>query len=139
MQHRPVRPGVGVCVLVWRDGKVIIFKRRGSHGANTWAIPAGHLEFGESWEACARREALEEVGVEIKNVHFLAVTNDVLAADHKHYISIWLTADWAANEPRSKEPDKIAEVQWCRLHSLPAPLFEPFWSNLRAIKPELFA
>jgi 8-oxo-dGTP diphosphatase len=133
------RPKVGVAVFIWRDGKVIMNERRGSHGHGTWSIPGGHLEFGETWEECAKREAMEEVGVELTNVRFLAATNDLFADAGKHYISIWLEADWASGEPVSREPEKVIDVQWRSLADLPTPLFEPCWQNLRAAKPEFFA
>ena len=57
-ENKIVRVGVGV--FVWRDGRFIMGQRLGSHGANTWSVPGGHLEFGESWEDCAIREVKEE-------------------------------------------------------------------------------
>ena len=132
------QPSAGVCVLVWRDGQVLFIERGGSHGHGTWGVPGGHLEFGESWEECVRREAMEELGVEIKNVRFLAATNDIFPDHNKHYVSIWMEADWAANEPESKEPEKITNVAWHTLTNLPSPLFEPCWANIKKLKPELF-
>lgn len=138
MHDETKRPKVGVAALIWRDGKIIMAKRHGSHGAGTWSIPGGHLEFGESWEDCVRREVMEEVGVEVANVQFLAITNDFFKHENKHYVTIWMTCDWTANEPESKEPEKIIGVAWRGLNDLPSPLFEPCWANLRAIKPSLF-
>lgn len=129
---------VGLAVLVWRDDKIIFFKRRGSHGHGTWSVPGGHLEFGESWEECASREIMEEVGSKIKNIRLLAATNDFFPKEDKHYITIWMKADWKSGEPRSMEPEKVTNVEWRGLHDLPSPLFEPCWSNLRKIKPDLF-
>ena len=132
------RPKVGVAVLIWRDGKVLLCKRHQSHGDGTWQTPGGHLEFSESWEEAAAREAKEEVGVELANIRFLAATNDVFESEGKHYLTIWMQADWAANEPASQEPEKISHVEWHTLHNLPSPLFEPCYTNLKKIKPELF-
>jgi 8-oxo-dGTP diphosphatase len=133
------RPKIGVAVFIYREGTFLATKRIGSHGANTWSIPGGHLEFGESWEQCARRETMEETGMDITNVRFLATTNDLFEAENKHYVTIWMAADWQAKEPEIMEPEKMLDLQWVDFANLPQPLFEPCWQNLRAVRPELFA
>jgi len=134
------RPKVGVAVLIKRaDNTILMTKRHGAHGQGTWSVPGGHLEYGETWEECGKREAMEEVGAEMTNVSLLAVTNDLFEKEGKHYVTIWLTADWIGNEPRIRESDKIHGLEWCSLDDLPEPLFEPCWTNLRRAKPDLFA
>ncbi len=115
-----VRVGVGV-VLV-RHGRVFLAKRQGSHGEATWASAGGHLEWGESLEECARRETLEELGVEVSNLQFLCVSN-ILAYD-KHYIDFEFLADIGDQEPWLAEPDAFSEFGWFPLNELPEPLFE---------------
>lgn len=132
------RPNAGIGVFVWRDGKVIVYRRSGSHGASTWTIPGGHIEYGESWAEAARRETLEEVGVEITNVRFLTAANDIFEKEGKHYVTIWVESDWLAGEPTSMEPEKVIDVQWRSLDDLPTPLFEPCWTNLHQAVPEFF-
>ena len=129
---------VGVGVFIWKDGKFLMGKRKGSHGADTWSIPGGHLEFGESWEDTAKREALEETGLTVDNVRFVALTNDLFPSDDKHYITIWVECDWLAGEPTITEPDKWVEQRWETFKTLPSPLFEPCWQNLRQARPDLF-
>jgi 8-oxo-dGTP diphosphatase len=129
---------VGVACFVWKDGKFLVQQRYGAHGQGTWTIPGGHLEFGESWAECAIREVREETGMEITNVRFLAVTNDMFSEKGKHFISIWMESDWLKSEPRIIEPDKSKAQNWSDFASLPSPLFEPCWQNLRLTKPELF-
>ncbi|KAL9931968.1 hypothetical protein V8E36_009029 [Tilletia maclaganii] len=60
-------PRVGVAVFVLNEnGHVLIGKRTtGSLGANTIALPGGHLELHESFEDCAVRETFEETGIEL--------------------------------------------------------------------------
>ncbi|MEK7632279.1 MAG: NUDIX domain-containing protein [Patescibacteria group bacterium] len=94
------RPKVGVGVVVFRGNEIVLMQRRGVHGEGSWCPPGGHLEYGESWEDCAKRETLEELGVEIENVEFLGVTNDIHEKEQKHYITIILRADIAGGENR---------------------------------------
>jgi 8-oxo-dGTP diphosphatase len=119
------RPHVGVSVLIRRQGDVLLLLRKGAHGAGTWAPPGGHLEYGETPEECARREVKEEVGVEVEDVSFRAVTNDVFAEPGKHYITLWMEASLAAGEPCVEASDEVAAVGWFSPDALPSPLFLP--------------
>jgi len=121
----PHQPRVGVGVFVVRDGKFLLGKRKGAHGAGTWSLPGGHLEFGEEWEDCARREVREEAGVDIAQVEFLAVTNDIFRAEDKHYITIFVTSQYDGGVLEIKEPDKCEEWSWFDFKSLPEPIFLP--------------
>ena len=129
--------GVGIAVFVWRSGKFIGTRRQAEHGQSTFAIPGGHLEHGETWEECAKRELMEEHGCSITNVRFVAVTNDLFESG-KHYVTIWMEADWEANEPQILEPTRAAELQWTDIKNLPTGLFEPCWSNFQRACPEYF-
>lgn len=119
------RPGVGVGVLVTNEGKVLIQRRVGAHGEGTWSLPGGHMEFGESPEETAAREAKEEVNVDISNARVVGVTNDVMHDDEKHYVTIFVEAEYAGGEVKILEPHKTTEVKWCALEELPSPLFIP--------------
>jgi 8-oxo-dGTP diphosphatase len=118
----PQRPGVGVAVIVKKDNKVLYGKRIGAHDVGRWASPGGHLEYGESWEECARREIREEYGIEIKNVKLGMVTNDIFKEDEKHYITICMVADYESGETKIMEPDSCAEFGWFDWNALPQPL-----------------
>lgn len=71
------RPKVGVGVIVVKNGEILLGKRKGMHGKDSWCFPGGHLEYGESWKECAIREIKEETGIDISNLRFGAVTNDI--------------------------------------------------------------
>ena len=132
------RPVAGLGIIVWKDGKFLMFKRKGAHRPDTWAAPGGGLEYGESWEEGAEREVMEETGLSIKNIRPLAFTNDVFEDEHRHSVTIWLESDWAGGEAKIMEPHKHASLAWHTFKDLPSPLFEPSWQNLRKARPELF-
>lgn len=123
------RPRVGVGVIVVRDGQVLVGERLGAHGAHTWALPGGHLEFGEDVAACAARELAEETGLAIDpaTIGPGPYTSDLFAAEQRHYVTLFVVARLApgGDEPRRLEPAKCAQWRWCRWQALPRPLFAP--------------
>jgi 8-oxo-dGTP diphosphatase len=123
-------PRVGVGVIVLRRGLVLLGRRLGSHGAGSWALPGGHLEFGESVEQCARREVMEEAGLSLTTIAPGPYTSDLFAAEHKHYVTLFVVAQCPAGEPELREPGKCAAWQWFRWSALPQPLFQPLASLL---------
>lgn len=116
---------VGTGVIVKKDNKILIGKRIGRHGENTWGFPGGHLEMYESLEEAAIREVLEETGLIVENIKVLTITNDIFKEEEKHYITIYLSCDYKGGEPRVLEPDKFLEWIWCEWDNMPEPLFLP--------------
>ncbi len=124
------RPKVGVGVIVVKDGKALLGKRKNAHGEGSWSFPGGHLEFNESWEDCASRETMEETGIAIKNIRFGAATNDIFQSEGKHYITIFMLADYDSGEVKVMEPEKCERWEWFKWDNFPQPLFIPV-QNLR--------
>jgi 8-oxo-dGTP diphosphatase len=124
------RPGVGIGVIVLRDGKLLLGRRRNAHGEGSWSCPGGHLEFGESIEECARRETREETGMEIRQVRHAAFTNDMFEGHGKQYVTLFVTAEWASGEPENREPEFCDGWEWFHWDRLPEPLFPPVRSLL---------
>ncbi|WP_125779046.1 nucleotide triphosphate diphosphatase NUDT15 [Pseudoalteromonas rubra] len=114
---------VGVAVVIKRQGKLLLGERIGAHGAHTWATPGGHLEVGESIEQCARREVLEETGLELTQVTPMGYTNDVFESEGKHYITLFMQGECEQGEPQLLEPNKCVQWRWFSPNALPAPLF----------------
>ena len=129
------RPLIGIAVLVMKEGKLLLGRRKGSHGENEYASPGGHLEHMESFAACAAREVMEETGMEIGPIRFLRVLNTMQYAP-KHYIDVAFVAEWKSGEPEVREPDKIEGWAWYDLDALPSPLFGTVPTALEALRGE---
>jgi len=118
------RPKLGVGVLVLKEGKVLIGERLASHGAGSYSLPGGHMEFGESFEDTARRELTEETGLEDVVINdLICVSNDRVYG--KHFITIGMLADWKSGEPVVMEPLKSANWKWYAPEEIPENLFLP--------------
>ncbi len=119
--------------MIMKNGRVLLSERKGAHGAGEYAFPGGHLEFGESFEECCRRETSEECGIRIKNIRFLYVTN-LTHYPGKHYAHIGMIADWASGEPKVLEPEKAGSWDWYSLDKLPPKMFEACKLSLESYK-----
>ncbi len=119
------RPFIGVGVLILnKNNQLLLGKRKASHGMHTWSAPGGHLEFGESFEDCAKREVLEETGLDIEAPQYLAVTNDFFEKENKHYVTILMIVHYPENQiVQNCEPHKTEKWEWYELDDLPQPLF----------------
>jgi len=125
------RPKVGVGVIVIKDNKVLLGKRKSSHGTGSWCFPGGHLEFGEAVEDCARRETFEETGIKVKNIRMGMFTNDIFEKEGKHYITLFAVCNYDSGKLKVMEPEKCEKWEWFKWDNLPNPLFVPIENLLK--------
>jgi len=78
----PTRPIVGVGAVAFTpDGRVVLVKRGGEPLAGQWSLPGGMLELGESLEAGAARELLEETALAARVEQVVDVFDRILLDD----------------------------------------------------------
>ena len=131
------RPKVGVSVILKCKDKVLVGKRKGSHGDGTWAFPGGHLEFGETIFECGKRELEEETNIKLGNLkgQNIGFTNDIFFKEMKHYITLYalFKVDKELNA-KIMEPNKCYEWIWVNENKIPKPHFIPLQNYLNNIK-----
>jgi ADP-ribose pyrophosphatase YjhB (NUDIX family) len=66
-------PKVAVAVITGQDGRVLLARRAHDPGMGLWTFPSGFVDRGEALETAAKRETLEETGVQVSIDRLLAV------------------------------------------------------------------
>jgi ADP-ribose pyrophosphatase len=115
------RVGVGV-LLADAHGRVLLTLRKRPPEAGCWSIVGGKVDFLETLEQCAIREAREEVGVEISLRSLLCVTDHCLPGENQHWVSPAYLGQILSGEATNCEPRKTHEVRWFALDELPSNL-----------------
>lgn len=124
MADKEKRPHACVGVMIWKDGKILIGKRKGRHGNGEYSCPGGHIEFGESLEESVIKETKEEAGINIKNIKFISVAN-ILRHTERQDVQLNFVADWENGDVRTDPEERIGDWDWYDLDNLPDPIFLP--------------
>jgi 8-oxo-dGTP diphosphatase len=99
----PDQPVPAVSAFVFRDGSVLLVKRRDEPSRGLWSPPGGSLELGETVEEAAVRETLEETGVQVRPVGVADVRSVILKDPGEriqwHYVLIGIHCEWVSGEP----------------------------------------
>ena len=114
--------------VVLRRGDEVLLLLRSNTGYmdGYWAVPAGHVEHGESAVTAALREVQEEVGVEIDPADLVPVTamhrtgGNGQSIDER--VDFFFTASRWQGEPRLMEPGKATGLDWFSFDKLPDPV-----------------
>lgn len=79
VQYLNPAPGAGVVLL--RGGEVCLVRRRFEPRRGLWSLPTGFMEWDESAEQTAVREAREETGLDVRLTGLYAVETGLLPPD----------------------------------------------------------
>ena len=116
----PDRPYMGVGVIVFRDKEVLLVKRDKDPNKGQWSIPGGIQIIGETSVEAAKRELLEETGVNVERLFLVdvvdAIIPDVEGKIKYHYTLVDYMGHWESGE--SCAGDDAQEVKWVHLNEL---------------------
>ena len=116
----PGRPIVGIGIVVIKGDTVLLVRRGKPPNIGSWTLPGGAQELGETVEDAARRELLEETGIEVGKLHFTATVDNIRRDEtgrvRFHYTIIDFAARWVSGEPVADTD--VTEAVWASLDSL---------------------
>ncbi|HOI72761.1 MAG TPA: NUDIX hydrolase [Syntrophales bacterium] len=118
----PDRPRVGVGAIVIHEGRVLLVERGIDPSRGLWAIPGGSLELGETIQAGAEREILEETGIVIRAGEpvytFDFFERDAEGRIRFHYVIVDVIGEYVSG--RVQGADDAADARWLSPEDLAA-------------------
>jgi 8-oxo-dGTP diphosphatase len=120
MKQQPRFPRVTVDVVIQMNGspgRIVLVKRR--FPPLGWAIPGGFVDWGETVEGAAVREAFEETSLQVKLLRQFHVYSDPARDPRGHTVSVVFVA---AGEGELRGRDDAAEARVFERLELPSPL-----------------
>ncbi|MBI5614596.1 NUDIX domain-containing protein [Candidatus Gottesmanbacteria bacterium] len=118
--------GVAVGVFIINDEGKVFLTKRSKHATNergTWEIPGGKVNFGETLQDAAKREAKEEYDIDIKIIKQFPAQDHFIPEEKQHWVPTSFHCKIIGDKmPRIMEPDKCDEIGWFSFDALPSPL-----------------
>jgi mutator protein MutT len=112
-------------LMLLKDGKVLLARRQNTEYMNgKYALPAGHVEAGETFTQCIIRESKEEIGVDLasenlKMAHMTYRISEPEWNDLRYRIDVFFVCEKWGGEIKNMEPDKCDDIAWFDLDKLP--------------------
>lgn len=113
-------PEVVVAALV-RSAQVLLVHRTPDRLAypDTWDLPGGHVEEGESELTALARELREELGVDMSPESATHLGHVVAGTDAGPLrLSVWLVAEWVGT-PANVAPEEHDDLRWFAIAGMP--------------------
>jgi 8-oxo-dGTP diphosphatase len=123
-KYDTARPYTACFVILMKDDKIAMVLRKNTGWMDDhYGLPAGKLEYGETFTEGAIREAKEEAGVSINPENMR-----VVHVAHRHaekgdefmdWVDVYFSVDEWEGEPHNAEPKKSERLDWLYINDLP--------------------
>ncbi|MEW6686103.1 MAG: NUDIX hydrolase [Candidatus Edwardsbacteria bacterium] len=101
------QPKLTVDIIIEIDGGIVLIKRK--NPPYGWALPGGFVDYGETVEDAARREAKEETSLELKDLHQFHVYSEPNRDPRGHTVSVVFTAK-GVGIPKAEDDAKEIKI-----------------------------
>ncbi len=116
------KPTLTVDVVILLGEGVVLIERKRPPFKGYWALPGGHVEYGETVEEAALREVLEETGLQVELLDLVGVYSEPDRDPRGHYVTIAFLAKprgeislKASGDSAKARIFKLSEIPWSRL------------------------
>ena len=123
-----IRVGIGVVIL--QNGRLLLGHRvcraadtGGIYEPDSWCLPGGKQEYGETILEGAVRETKEETNLDINDLQVYSAVDDLQPG--KHYVTIQVIARACSGTLCVMEPEKQDEWKWFPVDQLPKNIYTP--------------
>lgn len=140
-RHREVPASYVVLV---KDNKVLLQRRFNTgYMDGKYAVPAGHVDKGETFTQCATREAKEEIGIDLgtkdlKLAHIMHRFSGGEWGELGYRIDLFFVIKKWQGDPKIMEPDKCDDLSWFDLDNLPENTIPYIKTALENIRSKVF-
>ena len=115
-------------VFCLRGDEILLIRKKRGLGAGKINGPGGRLEKGESWEDCARRETLEEVGITVHGLEFSGENWFQFVDGYSIHVHAFVSRDFSGTAIETDE----AKPMWTAVDQIP---YEEMWEDDRLWLP----
>jgi 8-oxo-dGTP diphosphatase len=119
-EDEPIAPRAAVSAAIFRDGRVLLVKRRLPPSADLWSLPGGHIEPGETALGAVHRELREETEISARIVAIAGIKDVIHRNDSGvlivHRVVIVFCGEWLSGEPEAG--DDAAAAGWYEAEAL---------------------
>ena len=125
------RPYTACFAILMNDDKIAMVLRKNTGWMDGhYGLPAGKIEYHETFTQGAIREAKEEAGVDInaehmRVVHFVHRHAEEPDGQFMDWVYIYFAVDKWVGEPHNAEPEKSEKLEWLNINDLPDNIVPP--------------
>ena len=110
-------PSLTVDIFIFNENhEFILIQRKNDPFENSWALPGGFVDYGETTEDAAIREAKEETSIDVKIIGLLNVYSDPDRDPRRHTVSVTYLA--RGNFDDANADDDAKDIRVCSFDDL---------------------
>ena len=132
------KPQVGCGAAIRNENaQILLIKRLTEPEKDSWGLPGGKIDFGETAQAATKREVNEELGIEINLTNLACISEIINLGDGVHWVSPVYEAQIKSGTPQIKEPHKHGGWDWFSVNEIPDKITKPTQDYLFSLRNKL--